>query len=193
MKSTTKLIKKLDYDEKIVIRQLHADKKILDQHRERLSKLFKNDTPEQINRKITDLVVRDNAFANIMNVVVKSFEFHLDDEDIKNTKELMKKNYPNFNEEQLQAIAEQLVKRDLVFDELAKLWDIFVTDEEVTNSLNDFYRLSNQSIREYLDDKQRFESVRKLILYEKITKEMLSRFKYTLDLEKPTPKKNDKQ
>lgn len=195
MKSTGKLIKKLNYDEEVTLTELRADKNILDQHRERLSKVFKNDTPQQIDRKITDLVVRDNAFAAIMNIVVKSFEFKIDDEDVNKTKELVKKTYPNFTDEQLRLISEQIVKRDLVFDELAKLWDISVSDEEVKRSLNDFYKLSNQSIREYLDDKERFESVRKMILYEKITKEMLSRFRYKLDLQKPktAPKKEEQK
>ncbi len=185
MKSTCKLIDKLNYDTKITITQLHADPKVLETHRERLTKIFKKDTKEQIDRKILDLVVRDNAFSAIMNIILKSFEFKIDKEDVQKATEQVKNAFTNLSPEEINKIGEQTVKRDLVFEQLAKLWDIFVTDDEVKESLNNYYKVSNQPIRDYLDDKAKFEAVRKMIQFEKINKEMLTRFKYHLELKRP--------
>ena len=219
--STCELIEKLNYDKAATVKKLIVSKEELALHRKRLSDLFKNDKPEQIDRKVYDIVMRNNAFAAIMeNVVEKSFDFNITDEDVNNLIEDTKKKIianrdeaykkaPKEEQEKFGKIEDQpyfkltdqerinlakgQIKKDLVFEALAKLWDIFVTDEEVKEQLDNFYKVSNMSIREYLNNPERFESVRNMIRNEKIAKEVLNRFKVIWDLPKPPaqPKKEE--
>lgn len=222
LKSTCVLKDKLNYDEVTVVKQLAVTREALALHHKRLREIFKKDTPEQIQRKVMDIVMRDNAFANIMqNVVEKSFEFNIDEGDIKNMIETTKKNiernrdeaykkapedekakfdkledhpYFKLTDEQRRNYAIGMIKKEIIFKELAKLWDIFVTDEEVKEQLENFYKFSNVSIREYLSNKERFEAVRQMILQEKITKEVLNRFKVKFELpQPPQPIKEEKK
>ena len=222
LKSTCVLKDKLNYDEVTVVKQLAVTREALALHHKRLREIFKKDTPEQIQRKVMDIVMRDNAFANIMqNVVEKSFEFNIDEGDIKNMIETTKKNiernrdeaykkapedekakfdkledhpYFKLTDEQRRNYAIGMIKKEIIFKELAKLWDIFVTDEEVKEQLENCYKFSNVSIREYLSKPERFEAVRQMILQEKITKEVLNRFKVKFELpQPPQPIKEEKK
>ena len=189
--STIKQIKDLNYDEKFVIKNLSADKRILEMHRERLSKILKDRKPEEIERQISDMVIRDNAFSMIMESIVKCFEFNMDASEVQKIADSLKTNefYASYPAETLTKIADHIIKRDLIFSELARLWDIRVSDNEVNESLNGYYKATNESIRSYLNDKEKFENVRNVIIGEIITQEMLRRFKFTLDLKKPEENK----
>ena len=220
LKSTCVLKDKLNYDEVAEIKQLYVTPQVLAMHERRLREIFKNDKPEQIRQKVMDIVARDNAFAAIMqNVIEKAFTFNFDEEEIKNiiekTKEAIAKNreeayklapeeekakFPKLEEhpfykmpeDQKRNYAMAQIKKQLIFAELAKLWDIFVTDEEVKQQLENFYKFSNKSVRNYLNNPVEFENVRKMIQDEKVTKEILNRFKVKWDLPKP-PKAEEKK
>ena len=220
LKSTCTLKDKLNYDEVTIVKQLMVTREALALHQKRLQEIFKKDTPEQIQRKVMDIVMRDNAFANIMqNVVEKAFTFNISDDDINHMIETAKKDiernrdeaynkaseeekakftkledhpYFKLTDEQRRNYAIGMIKKELIFKELAKLWDIFVTDDEVKDRLDRFYKSTNVSIRDYLSNKERFESVRQMILAEKITKEVLNRFKVKWELPPPPqPKKEE--
>ena len=215
LKSTGVLKDKLDYDKVTIIKQLGVTREALALHQKRLAELFKKDTPDQIQRKVMDIIMRDNAFANIMqNVVEKAFVFNIDEEDVKKMIEATKKNIEQNREEALSKAPEEekakftkledhpffklpedqqrnyaiaMIKKELIYRELAKLWDIFVTDDEVKQQLENFYKFSNVSIREYLNKPERFEAVRQMILAEKISKEVLNRFRVKWELQPPAP------
>ena len=220
LKSTCVLKDKLNYDEVAVIKQLYVTPQVLAMHEQRLSEIFKHDKPEQIRQKVMDIVARDNAFASIMqNIIEKAFSFNFDEDEVKNiideTKDNIAKNleaaykeaseedkakfakledhpFYKMTEEQQRNFALAQIKKQLIFDELAKLWDIRVSDEEVRTQLENFYKASNKSVRNYLNNKAEFEHVRKMIRDEKITKEILIRFRVNWELPLP-PKAEDKK
>lgn len=185
LKSTYKMIGKLNYAESVTVTELRADKNIIEQHRKRLTELMPNEKPEQIEKRVFDIVLRDNAFGLIMTNVAKSFEFNIDAADVERVSNQLKQVYKTLPDEQIKMIANHVIQRDLVFIELGKLWDIFVTDDEVKQGLNEYYKTTNEPIRDYLNDKEKFEGIRNLIYSEKIVKEILNRFPVKVDLKKP--------
>ncbi|WEK83214.1 MAG: hypothetical protein L3I91_00735 [Mycoplasma sp.] len=191
LKSTAKQIKPLNYNEKIVITELRADQNIVEQHKARLKQMFPNDKEQDLERKITEIVARDNVFAAIMNIIVPSFSFDIKKEDTDRVITDLKKLYKDVDEKNLNMIAENVIKRDAMFVELAKLWDIFVTDEEVKEALNGYYKVTNEPIRDFLSDQQKFDNIRNLMLADKISKEMFGRFNYRIELKKPEAKKEE--
>lgn len=190
MSSKCKKISDLDYGHSITVTKLVADRNTVENHRKQLQQLYKNETPEQIERRITNIVMRDNAFGNIMGeVIIKSFEFEIDPEELKIAEQKIKERFKEIPETAVKTVAEQSIKRNLVFDELAKIWDIKVSDDEIKNSLNTYYKLSNSPINQILDNKEEFEFVRKMIRDQKITQEIITRFPVKFDLKKPESSK----
>ena len=91
----------------------------------------------------------------------------------------------------LQDIATTTLKRNLLFNELAKIWDIRITDQDVKKSLDNYYQKTNMPIRDILNDNNKFESVRQIMLNERIAIELLHRFKVNFNLPKQPDKKNN--
>jgi hypothetical protein len=59
-----------------------------------------------------------------------------------------------------------------------------VSDQDVNDSLEQYYKISNQSIRAYKEDKAKFENIRNVMLEEKLANELIRRFnKIRLDHE----------
>lgn len=184
MKSTIKKITTINTDKEEIIKSLRVDHQIVQLHFKRLSELFKNDTPEQISRKLQNIVVRDNLFNAIMEEVVRNFEVTYDDEEIKTVAQRLTSQFSNKKPEVITEIAKKVITKTLVFEELAKEWNITVSDQEVNDSLEQYYKFSNQSIRPYKEDKNKFEGIRNVMLEEKISNELIRRFsKIRLDHE----------
>ncbi|MDR2823426.1 MAG: hypothetical protein LBV37_02735 [Mycoplasmataceae bacterium] len=196
LKSTIKQIKDLDMETEIVIKELRADHALLAEHEKRLKTLFKNDSQELINTKIHNIVIRDNLFNEIMMRIVPCFEVTFDGDEVKQTTENFKKQMPDRTPEVLDMIARRTIIKTLVFGELIKLWGITASDEEVRKSLEQYYQFSNESIRQYLDDKEKFEAIRSVLLEEKTANELIKRFKHRFDLKmprQPSPDTNEKK
>lgn len=204
-KSTIKKLNELDYGQEFEIKQLHADKDFIEFQRKKLKEMRPNAKPEDIDRQIANIVARNNSIDLIIDGISKHFQFNINDEDLKAFAERIKNNVLNDvqqnmsndtmknmvkNEETLKNIALSTLKRNLLFKELAKLWDVRVSDEEVKTSLDNYYAATNMPIRDILNDKAKFESVRDIMLNEKIGNELLHRFRIKFNLPEP-PKKPD--
>jgi hypothetical protein len=120
LKSTIKKIKEINLDQKILLTQLHADKGLIEQHQQRLKGIFKSDTPEQLNQKLTNIVIRDNLFNEAMLIVVPCFEIKFDDEEVKTTAERLKTQFAQATPEIVKNISEKVITKTLIFHELAK-------------------------------------------------------------------------
>lgn len=81
MKSTVSLIRDIDTSKELEITRLFADKNAVESHRQRLQNIFKNESQEQINTKINNLIARDNAFNAAMNEIAKCFQINLDQQE----------------------------------------------------------------------------------------------------------------
>ncbi|MDR3329852.1 MAG: hypothetical protein LBS76_01095 [Mycoplasmataceae bacterium] len=176
LKSTIKQLTPLNTDKEIVISSLRADPQMVQMHSKRLTELFKNETPEQINMKLQNIIVRENVFNNIMEEIVRNFETTFDEAELATLNARLKTQFAKYPENTVNEIAEKVIIKTLIFRELAKQWNINVTDEEVNASLESYYKASNQSIRDYKESKDKFEGIRNAIFEEQVTNALLKKF-----------------
>jgi hypothetical protein len=102
-----------------------------------------------------------------------------------------KNTQPNLSIEKQKDIATGIVQSTLVWLHFAKLWGITVSDKEVDDYLDDFYRATNKSIREFKNDKDKYEHIRTDIVMKKTTAEINNRFVIKLNLTITIPRKAD--
>ncbi|MDR3257897.1 MAG: hypothetical protein LBT17_03800 [Mycoplasmataceae bacterium] len=176
LKSTIKQLTPINTDKEIVITALRADRRMVEMHAKRLTELFKNETQQQINMKLQNIIARENVFNAIMEETVRNFETTFDEDELKTLKERLKTQFPQQNENNLTEIAKKVIIKTLIFRELGKQWNISVTDDEINASLEQYYKVSNQSIRDYKENKEKFEGIRNVIFEEKITNELIKKY-----------------
>lgn len=197
MKSTIKQIKDIDTTKELEITRLFADKNAVENHRQRLQNIFKNETQEQINVKINNLIARDNAFNTSMNEIAKCFEVNVDQGEWDQAYNNLKSRYPSHQDDFLRNLSKHSIIKSLIFQQLATMWDIKVTDDEARESLENFYKMSNEPIRDYLENKEKFQGVKDMLLHEKIVNVILTKFKIKFNIQPPpqntppTPPKNN--
>lgn len=192
--STIKKNKDLDYNQKFEIKKLFANPDTLEAQRNQMKSINPKATPDEVEKRVFNLVVRDNIFNAIMNYIVTCYEFSIDKSEIEKYSERVKTIYKNAPAEKINEITEITLKKTLVFSELAKLWDIRTTDEETKNSLQNYYKMTNNPIRDILENKNQFEGYKQMIQDQKITAEIIMRFKNVkIDLPKPDTNKPQEQ
>ncbi|GHU31718.1 hypothetical protein FACS1894166_03670 [Bacilli bacterium] len=121
LKSTIKQLKPLDTEVSVTIDHLHADKNIIDAHHKHLTNIYKNDQPEQINRRINEIIARDNLFNAVMNETAKCFEVTYDQDELKQVMTNIKPNFEGRDDTFLKSVAEKIIAKTLIFAELKKL------------------------------------------------------------------------
>ncbi|ADK86691.1 MPN555 family protein chaperone [Mycoplasmoides pneumoniae] len=183
LKSTAKLVKPIQYDKVIEVERIFADPAFIEQHRQRILASFKDAKESALYHELTHIVIKDNLFSCAMNAIVGYFEFNIDEAELKNVMEGLKRDVIQGAEDNtVQAIAEKIIKKALVFNHLQKEWKVEITDEVVKNVISLYYEKTNQSVREYLDDKQKFEGVRTALLEERMVLETINHFKFHFNL-----------
>lgn len=206
LKSTIKRNSELNYSQEFEISQLHADKNYVEFQRKKLKEIMPNASVEDIDRRIANIIARNNSVDLIIAGIYKHFDINIDNDDVKTFAERIKNNVLNDkngnlsndtmkkmveDDKTLQNIATSTLKRNLLFNELAALWDIRITDDDVKKSLDNYYQRTNSPIRDILNDKNKFESVRQIMLNERISIELLNRFKVKFNFPKQPDKKNN--
>lgn len=206
LKSKIKRNSEIDYNQEFEITQLHADKAFIEYQKSKFKEIMPNASETEIEKQIANLVARNNSVDLIIDGIYKYFDITIDDDDVKAFADRIKNNVLNdkqgnisndtmkkmvADDKTLQNIAVSTLKRNLLFNELATLWDIRITDEDVKKSLDNYYQKTNMPIRDILNDKNKFESVRQIMLNERISIELLRRFKVNFNFpKKPDDKKN---
>ena len=206
LKSTIKKISEIDYSQEFELNRLQADKNFVEFQRKKIKEFMPNETAENIDKQIANIVARNNSVDMIVKGIYKHFDINIDNDDIKYFADRIKSNVLNDKSENisnetmkkmvsddktLQNIATTSLKRNLLFNELAKIWDIRITDDDVKKSLDNYYQKTNLPIRDILNDKNKFDSVRQIMLNERIAIELLHRFKVNINLPKQSDKKNN--
>jgi hypothetical protein len=118
LKSTIKSLKPLDTEISVTIDHLHADKNIIDAHYKHLTNIYKNDQPEQINRRINEIIARDNLFNAIMTEVAKTFEVTYDQTELEQVMTNIKPNFQGRDDAFIKSVAEKIIAKTLIFNEL---------------------------------------------------------------------------
>ncbi len=182
---------KINWSEKIIIEKLLVDKVSLDVHRSRIDKVFENHSDEEKEEYIMQILIRDNILNSALNIIEKSFKFDINDEDIEKISDRINKsiaekvaNAQPLNDEAIKLNTIFFIKRILIFDEIAKTYNISVSDEELKEILNQYYENTNQPIREIINDDENLKNAKRAFLDEKIIAFILEKFKNTTDLDK---------
>ncbi len=190
LKSTAKRTKELEYNKEFVVKQLNANPNVVKQQEEQLKKMNPNATAEVIQRQVMNLVVRENVFNNVMQGIVEYYDFNLNKDEIAKFEERMKNFYKDAKPEVLTKLTENMLKKTLVYQDLSSLWDIRTNDEETKQWLQNYYKATNNPIRDIMNDKEKFDNFRQMIQDEKVTNEILMRFR---NIKFDLPKKENKE
>lgn len=192
-KSSATINSKIDFSKEIIVNRIFADSNLIAQHKEKLSKSIPNINQQMLDYEMVQVVIKDNLFSAAMNEIVTHFNFNLDADYVNTIKAELKNSLAsqNVDDNAIAAIADKIIKKQLVFNELAKLWDIKVTDDEVKAMLDVFYKRTNQSIHEVLSDPLKFEGIRNAILEEKLILKTIASFPIRFELVNPNFINND--
>ncbi|WP_462217216.1 MPN555 family protein chaperone [Mycoplasmoides genitalium] len=183
LKSIAKLQKPIQYDKVIEVDRIFADPAFIEQHRQRILASFKDAKESALYRELTHIVIKDNLFSAAMNEIVSYFEFQINPEELKNVVEGLKRDVvKDADEKTIQSIAEKIIKKALVFNFLQKEWKVEVSDDIVKRVISLYYEKTNQNVREYLDDKQKFEGIRTALIEERMVLETINHFKFHFNL-----------
>lgn len=183
--STIKKIKEPDFSKEVTIDRLIADKQAVDFHFGRMKKEFGDKLSDQeIHKRIHNMVVRDNIFNAAMHIIVPCYEIKIDSHDLQNVIDSFIKNDPRLAKapyEYVKTMATRLMEKEMLFSVLAKEWNITVDDNEVRDSLDNYYKETNHPIRDILNSPERMEGVKKSILEQKIANAICAKLKFKMD------------
>lgn len=186
LKSTCRRVKEFDFGGEVVIDRLSAAKEMVDFHHDRMKKSFPEMKEQEIWQKINNIVIRDNVFNAAMKKIVSCYEFKIDSEDIKLVVNNIKKSNPAFEkarEEVLNIMAQRAIEKELIFQDVQKLWKIEVSDQEVKDVLQKMYETTNYPIRDLMNDPKKLEGLKAPILEQKTADVIISKIKWKLDHE----------
>lgn len=183
--STITKIKEPDFSKEVTISQLHATKETIDWHFSQMKKaLGDKATDQEIWQRINSLVLRDNIFNEAMKIIVPCYEIKLDPEHLKNISNILKTNnkaLANTPDQLLTLMAQRMLEKELVFQCLAKEWNIVVSDDEVKQMLDSYYKATNQPVRDILNNAKLMENVKTTILEQKIADAVCKKLKWKAD------------
>ena len=190
--STIKKIKEPDFSNEITITKLSASKEMIDWHFNKMKDTFGEKlTNEDIWKRIHSLVLRDNIFNESMKIIVPCYEIKIDPEQLKQIAEIVKKNNKDLEkapQPYIDMVAQRMIEKQMVFACLAKEWKIEVKDEEAKTMLENYYKQTNQPIRDMLNNPKAMQGIKNTMLEQKIADEVCKKLKYKIDWE--TVKKN---
>ena len=185
--SSIKKIKEPDFSKEVVIDRLIADKQAIDFHFNRMKKEFGDKlSDEEIRKRIHNMVVRDNIFNASMHIIVPCYEIKIDPKDLQALIDSFIKADPRLGSapyEYVKTMATRMMEKEMLFAVLAKEWKIEVSDKELRDSLDEYYKQTNKPIREILADEKRMEAVRRTILEQKIANAICNKLKFKMDNE----------
>lgn len=183
----SKIVEKREIDWKtpIVISELRIDPQVLEMHKQRINTVFANLSEQERDQQLHNVVLRDNLFSQAMDRLVQSYTFDIDAEELAQYKQAIISSFGEDKSQYAEEIANKLIMKALIFADLQKEFDITITDQELVKILQDYYQQTNQPIRDFMSDKQRFESAKQTLLEEKTTAFIIEKFPRDLtELEK---------
>lgn len=203
----SKIISKKPVDKKhiIVVDDVQIDPKTIEMHRQRINTIFANQSEEYRLEQLNKMIMHDILFSKAMDYLFTHYEFSIDKEDLDkhinfvvgSAKDIDANNMSKQLKEAVESTAKKLIIQKLIFDDIQKENNITVSDDELEKILIGYYKETNQPIRTFKQDPQRYEEARTSIINEKVIGTIISMFEFNLDkfLEKvnnfkPTNKDN---
>ena len=183
----SKIIARRPYDPKtiIIVDDGRLPKELLDMHKQRIDAIFANQSEEYRIEQLNKVIMHDILFSKAMDFLFRQYEFSIDQDDVNEYQKFLLGNNPMPTEQSaidsLKISATQQIVKDLIFNDIRERNNIIVTDEELEKVLLSYYQQTNQSIRNFKNDKESYENARMSILNEKIVNHILSSFEFDLD------------
>ena len=183
----SKIIARRPYAPKtiIVVDDGRLPKELLDMHKQRIDTIFANQSEEYRIEQLNKVIMHDILFSKAMDFLFRQYEFSIDQDDVNEYQKFLLGNNPMPTEQSaidsLKISATQQIVKDLIFNDIRERNNIIVTDEELEKVLLSYYQQTNQSIRNFKNDKESYENARMSILNEKIVNHILSSFEFDLD------------
>lgn len=181
-------IKEPDFSKEVVIDRVHLlPKHVYEQHRSMMKKTLGNKvSEEEIARRINSLVIRDAIFNEAMKILVPCYEIKIDPKDIDNFVALLRKVQPNLlnaPDDYVKLLARRTIEKEMIFIVLAKEWNVNVTDDDARKVLMDYYKATNESVREKLNDQAELDRIKTTLLEQTLANRICSMLKYKVDME----------
>ena len=185
--STIKKIKEPDFSKEVVIDKLTASKEMIDWHFNKMREALGNKaTNEEIWKRINSLVLRDNVFNEAMKIIVPCYEIKIIPEQLKQISELLRKGNPSLKEAPepfVNMMGQRMIEKQMIFACLAREWKVEISDAEAQGVLENYYRQTNQPIRDILSNPKAMEGVKNTMLEQKLADMVCSKLKWKADWE----------
>ena len=188
LKSKIYKVKEIPWNETIYIDKIILDQNLLKIHKERIDKVFSNASQEIRDQQLQNILLRDTLFNKAMDIVAQCYSFEIHPDDVNFFIPPLKANVPeipNLNNEQYEArikeIAEKLVQKQLIFNDIANQDKIDVSTEEMLKVLDEYHNSTGLPIDEIKNDKEKLTGAVSALLEEKITAHIINKFPKNLD------------
>lgn len=159
------------------------DQNLFESHKSRIEKVFANAPQEVKENQLQNILMRDTLFNKAMDKIVKCYEFELKQEDIDAFSKLIAVNIPKNNsisdsdmKARIQQIAEKLIQKELIFNDIAATFNITVDAKETMEILNEYNKSTGNPINDITSDKTKLTGAVNALLEEKITAFIINKF-----------------
>lgn len=184
----SKIVSKNPIDKTHVISVVDIDlpQETIERHRQRINTIFANKSEDFRSEQLNKMIIHDVKFTKAMDYLVTNYKFDIDSEELTNQYNIILENFkkdPSFiqneaSEKFIRNQAERLIIQKLVFDDIKTSENINVNDEELEKILLDYYKETNQPIRNFKQDKASYENARESIIFEKIIFNIIGMFPF---------------
>ncbi|WP_391592014.1 Trigger factor, C-terminal domain-containing protein [[Mycoplasma] cavipharyngis] len=183
LKSKIKSKKPIPWGQVIVIKELNIQPAILSQMEKGVRENNPNISQEELQQQVYKMVLRDNYFNHVMDLISRSYEVELDANELKQRELEFKQHRNDLKDDLIKEIVRLNIIRELIFADMARQFSIVVTDEQTKESLDRFYQQTGQSIREFLANRKKFEEIKKTIFDQIISERLMNAFKPDFQLD----------
>lgn len=168
-KSKIQKISNIDYAKTFYIEQLFADPKMLEMHASRIKQIYPKASDDLIRSQIDQIIIKENTFNLIMQYIVSNFKIQFDQSEVNAFKTRFAQQFNESDQNKITDISEKLITKGLVFEVISAEKNIKVDDAQAKQYLDNYYKATNNSINEFLNNKDKFSEIKEIILEEKIT------------------------
>ncbi|KMZ96278.1 hypothetical protein PVNG_02416 [Plasmodium vivax North Korean] len=141
-----------------------------------------NITEPELEKEKNNILIKDNLFNLAMDKVAEAYEIEVDPEDLREREEEIRSGVKDMTEEQIKGTARISILKQLIFEDLAKQWEIVVDEEFAKKMLNNFYKQTGRSVRDILEDPVKLAGIRDNIKDEIITERIVNAFGSRIEL-----------
>lgn len=187
LNSKIRKVKDIPWNETLFIDKINFDQNLFNIHKQRIDKVFEKATEQVREEQLQNILLRDTLFNKSMEIIASCYEYEIDKNDIENFVQPLKINFPigdnpeEIYNKRISEIAQKLVQKQLIFNQLAKDENITVDKDETMKVLNEYYEATNMPINEIISDPQKLTSAVSALLEEKITAFIINKFPKNLD------------